>query len=177
MPFCTKCSKSGMHITLRAHLRSEWPLVNAQSPVWQVAAGGLGLSVGVLSQRCPQGDGHADMTCAPVQRALTAYICKVSVATCVSSLPLPALWALSASSTHLLFSCPDRAGVAPSPWRHLLILPVLARVIFRGHLPCHPPWGRLCFPRMAVTHPLSQCSFCYMVWTLLLWSGGLCLSP
>lgn len=65
-------------------------------------------------------------------------------------------------SVSFLNTPPDQAGMASSPRRHILILPVLTRVIFRGHLPCHPPWGRLCFPRMAVTHPHPSALF--VIW-------------
>ena len=88
-----------------------------------------------------------------VKQALTAYICKVSMATSDFSPPIPALMRdPSASSINLLYSFPGQLGVAPSPWRHLPILLMLTRVIFWGRCSANPG-GILCFPKLAVPYP------------------------
>ena len=109
---------------------------------------------------------------APVQQALTAYICKVSVATSDSSPPVPALMRdPSASSTNLLYSCPGQLGVAPSPWRHLPILLMLTRVIFWEHLLCHS-WRDVVLSKTGCLIFSLLCSFCDMVRAILFGSGG-----
>ena len=109
---------------------------------------------------------------APVQQALTAYICKVSMATSDSSPPVPALMRdPSASSTNLLYSCPGQLGVAPSQWRYLPILLMLTRVIFWGHLLCHS-WRDVVLSKTGCLISSPLCSFCDLVRAILLGSGG-----
>ncbi|CAN0462353.1 unnamed protein product [Rangifer tarandus platyrhynchus] len=82
----------------------------------------------------------------------------------------------SASSINLLYSCPGQLGVAPSPWRHLPILLMLTRVIFWGHLLCQS-LGDVVLSKTGCPISSPLCSFCDMVRTILLGSGGLHLSP
>lgn len=141
---------------------------------WSV---GMGITAGDLHPHIPREMDVQTWQYAPVQQALTAYICKVSMAASDPSPPVSALMRdPSASSRNLLYSCPGQLGVAPSPWRHLPILLMLTRVIFWGHLLCQS-WRDVVLSKTGCLISSPLCSFCNMARALLLGSGGLHLSP
>lgn len=161
-----------MHFTLRTQPSFEQQLFKTQSHAWLVAANGQHRA-GVLlpfpemgitgSHPRPQRDRH---TAQCSEHGLPRFA-NCSWVTHVSPLcPPHPLDSISVECHQLpqhtccpLFQPGSCGSFCMDTLPHLSNA---EQVIFWGHLLCHCPWGRLCFPRTAVTSHLTQCSISNM---------------